>query len=147
MTFFFLFFISLPRTWALHEAAVLCWMLFHACCTILAHCCGRGSLKLKAGFGNRYLISFVEGSWLMSAALCRSAAIWAMSYWNVIRFHIIISRETWNKCFKLKRNMLRSTKLSYKSSWMTCLWNSVEKIKRKQDNKSKKKRIKEKQNV
>jgi len=46
------------------------------------HCCGLGSLKLSAGFGNRYLISFVAGSCVMSAARCNSAAICAMSYYE-----------------------------------------------------------------
>ncbi|KYN10969.1 hypothetical protein ALC57_16895 [Trachymyrmex cornetzi] len=46
------------------------------------HCCGLGSLKLSAVFGNRYLISFVAGSCVMSAALCNSAAICAMSYYK-----------------------------------------------------------------
>lgn len=97
-----------PRTWAFAWDGFKCSTSFHELWTRCTHWGGFMSRTVRAGFGNKYLVSFIVGMWSRSAALCSSAATLPMSYCEIqTRFKLelkpyfyyyCITTQSWGIC-------------------------------------------------
>lgn len=72
--------LSISNSWALACMLWRPWTAGQFDCTNCTHWAGLMSLWVKAGFGNRNLVSFIAGGCVISAALCNRAANFATSY-------------------------------------------------------------------